>query len=600
MWTPTIITTVVLYFCHFQQVIASSSAEWTHRRASYDPITLPIHQIVARAPQAPSASADSIGNNATTGANNGTDASSAAVAGANATVVNSGYTPAHLSSNRQSYYVLIKLGEIFFRVALDTASSDLWILSSNCHDSSCGSVPKYPLAYHSPTFVAVNSTTGGGQTPFQASYADGTVATGFVAKEAVTIANLTVPDQAFALVTGSNVTMTDLTSGVLGLGFPRLSSIGRSVNGSTPFFVRLAQHGLLDYPMFGISMRNSTGYLTLGAIDASVVQNASLIGWNPVVEFPPLGTDSDPEYLQWAIPLTQISIGNTTFTAQPTYPAQTNNLSYALIDIGSSGIFGPYQDVSRIFASIDGARYVGPDGEWVVPCDTEALMSFEFGGRNYTLKPSDYLIGPVDTSPGLCLSWPRSTPPSSDGLDWQFGSPFLGAAYTIFSYGINSKEPPMIGLYPLQNDTVQVDTPAQLSSIFASESATINSALPNSLISPSSFTTPPYTFTESAPPPIGDTVSSGLAISTYVALLATELRNDSALPMITPPPSVTTLTLTNAEGLLTTSISTQSFEFVTLGVPPGWNAASQMTIPSILSMTITWTVLSLTSLNFIF
>lgn len=66
------------------------------------------------------------------------------------------------------------------------------------------------------------------------------------------------------LVTDSNVTFNDQVSGIFGLGFPRISSISKATN-STPFFTTLAYKGLLDYPLFALSlMKNGTGSLTLG------------------------------------------------------------------------------------------------------------------------------------------------------------------------------------------------------------------------------------------------------------------------------------------------------------------------------------------------
>jgi hypothetical protein len=139
----------------------------------------------------------------------------------------------------RSYYAVIKTGNISLRVALDTASSDLWIASSFCQSDTCTQVPKYPLTYESPTFVVVNDNT----TTFIAQYAQSStvfftnshnviVASGFVAGETIQVAGLTLASQVFALITDSNVTLTDHTSGIMGLGFPRLSSISTSVPNS--------------------------------------------------------------------------------------------------------------------------------------------------------------------------------------------------------------------------------------------------------------------------------------------------------------------------------------------------------------------------------
>lgn len=45
---------------------------------------------------------------------------------------------------------------------------------------------------------------------------------------------------------------------------------------------------------------------------------------------------------------------------------------------GTNGIFGPYQDVSRIFEAIDEARLVDADGEDMVWMGKTNLMWFEY------------------------------------------------------------------------------------------------------------------------------------------------------------------------------------------------------------------------------
>lgn len=76
-----------------------------------------------------------------------------------------------------SYYATIAAGNISFRLAVDTGSSDMLIASTDCTSAICRSVPRYPLKYQSPTFVSLEGNT----TTFNVSYADGTCASTLIA-----------------------------------------------------------------------------------------------------------------------------------------------------------------------------------------------------------------------------------------------------------------------------------------------------------------------------------------------------------------------------------------------------------------------------------
>jgi hypothetical protein len=131
----------------------------------------------------------------------------------------------------------------------------------------------------------------------------------------------------------------------------------------------------------------------------------------------------------------------------------------------------------------------------------------------------------------------------------------------------------MIGLYPLRNVTAMPDTADSVASLLSSISATVATTLPNFLVPTPTFTTPPYAFNTSITAPVDGIVSSGLATSTYKPILAQNAFNASAIPTISPLPTLVTLVVTDGSGLTVTSTSIQSMAAVTLGVPPGWNAA---------------------------
>ncbi|KAI0034553.1 aspartic peptidase domain-containing protein, partial [Vararia minispora EC-137] len=466
-----------------------------------------------------------------------------------------------------TYYTIMTVGNISFRAAIDTGSADFWLLSTGCTDNACNNLPKYPLLYDSPSFTAVN----GNSTQFNASFADTTRVSGFVARETVQLASLSVSQQAFGLANTSNVTLVDDVSGVLGLGFPRLSTIHSLAMNATPVFTTLAQQGSLVYPVFGVGLTRSApwGSLTLGAVDSTFVKNASLIGWNEVLPFEPFvgSTGNASSYLQWAITMSNITVGNQSIQPIPSYPQANRNKSIALIDVGTEGIFGPYQDVERIFSNVDTSRLVDDSGQWAIPCDTQATITFAFGDQNYTLLPSDFLIGPVSTNPSLCLSWPKASAPTGDGIDWQLGSAFLRTVYTIFGYGIANKEPPVIGFYPLQpsNATSPLQPLAQqsLSALFSSLSLTVATTLPNSLLSTPTPTVPSYIFNTSVA--TSSPVQSDLAASTYAPIFRSgRLADITDLPELVPGQ----VTITS-DGVVITSTVLPPTQSASLGSYPG-------------------------------
>jgi hypothetical protein len=159
----------------------------------------------------------------------------------------------------------------------------------------------------------------------------------------------------------------------------------------------------------------------------------------------------------------------------------------------------------------------------------------------------------------------------------------------LFSYGINSKEAPLIGFYALNNVTDIVEATA-VAAFLSSVSATVATTLPNALLSTPVFATPSYGFNASVIASTGGIVTSALATSTYSAIFGQKLANVTSLPAITPAPTVTTITLTDAQGAVTTTTSSL-VAAITLGVPPGWNAASGLRVPPFFS-TVPWLVLS--------
>lgn len=142
------------------------------------------------------------------------------------------------------------------------SSSDTWVVTDHCDSPECHGSPAYPLkTYRSPSFVTVNNN----QTMFNISFADTTSACHFVVHQIWKLmmfirclglycsrifqvrrpfsrwtrswyaSNTSEPSSdsntLLGMVTTSNLTLGQSVSGILGLGFPRLSRITTSIPG---------------------------------------------------------------------------------------------------------------------------------------------------------------------------------------------------------------------------------------------------------------------------------------------------------------------------------------------------------------------------------
>ena len=131
----------------------------------------------------------------------------------------------------------------------------------------------------------------------------------------------------------------------------------------------------------------------------------------------------------------------------------------------------------------------------------------------------------------------------------------------------------MVGFYALSNSSTSPESPQNISSYLSSASATIATTLPNFPLATPSPTTLSYIFNASVSASLGEIALSEHATSTYSPIVGPDFYNASALPTISPSPTVTTVVTTNSAGLSTTFTQAITQASITLGVPPGWNSS---------------------------
>ena len=155
---------------------------------------------------------------------------------------------------RQSLVLIVSTPAQNFYLIFDTGSADMWVAGQECTSSSCRSTQLFDSSASS-TF----SNTGDS---FEITYGSGNAA-GTEAKDTVTIAGFTVPNQEFGVVnqTSANVIRYPL-SGILGLAFESIAQTQ-----APPFWEAVMTSGQATEQTMGFFMKRYRGDLSASVIE---------------------------------------------------------------------------------------------------------------------------------------------------------------------------------------------------------------------------------------------------------------------------------------------------------------------------------------------
>ncbi|KAI0705835.1 acid protease [Cytidiella melzeri] len=332
-----------------------------------------------------------------------------------------------------AYLANMSIGAQDFMVLLDTGSSDLWVVSSDCSETDCRGVPKYQ---QTPT---LNSTS----TDFHLNYLLGAVS-GSVGTETVSLGPFEILDQVFAMANqteGLGLSSTG-NSGILGLSFPFEASIP-DTSGTTLLENLLSPFDDSDrYFAIKLGRDGTNSSFTVGQLDPSVVNSPNDITFTAVPSF------SHDIYDYWKMPLQYLTINSTHFPLS-TSSVPGASTPIAVFDTGTTLILGPSDDVDRFWMSVKGSRKT--DQGWQVRCDRAIAVGFVLGEGD-SLK--EYVIDPEDLSwmqGGKDGEWCTGGIQANDGVssgDWLLGDTFLRNVYIVHQVATGS-QPPQVGLMGL-------------------------------------------------------------------------------------------------------------------------------------------------------
>lgn len=359
------------------------------------------------------------------------------------------------TAHGQVFVTDIQFGTQSFKVVVDTGSSDTWVPQtgftcvnetddSTLDESACGFGATYNI---DDTFTQIQDEN------FKASYNDGETVIGIVGNETITLAGITVPSQEAGVVNLAAFHGDGVSSGILGLAFPSITSAFTGTDASTdqrnktgvpynPIFTAMFTSGLID-PVFSVSLnRDDTGEdglggsITFGGIPADVATTGSFATANlEVPNVQSIHTLHFPELQSYIITIDGIAIPGGGDRTKPA-PVVAGTSHQYIIDTGSSLNFFDSTSTAAINALFQPPATL-QQGAFFVDCNATGPsgIGVAIGGLTFELNSADLVVlAGLDPSQGCISGIQEGGNGESDGA-LVLGDVFLKSVLAVFDVG---------------------------------------------------------------------------------------------------------------------------------------------------------------------
>lgn len=367
--------------------------------------------------------------------------------------------PAPMASTLDGFWfdVQVQIDDQSFYLLVDTGSSDTWVAKtgyrciSKLNDTElpqdeCGWAPTFD---EPEGFEYIQNQT------FGVKYGTG-ISVGKMASANVTLAGITVPGQKVGIVESSTDQGDGLNSGILGLGYPNLTSAHHGLDNANdtvslltnravydPVFVTMYKKGLVDASWYSVAierprknaMTSPGGWLGLGELPAISHSSDWAVAAVEITEGIPDEYYDDGKPV---ITLMTLTVDSVTWGRGNTVKAslKTNTTKFqAVVDTGN-----PTNQLPAALATdINGA--FTPPGQWcedlgvyVVDCNATApQVGVAIDGRTFWHQAEDLVR--EDATSGICYST-VSTAAEEDDISLNFlGDAFLRNVVAVFDLG---------------------------------------------------------------------------------------------------------------------------------------------------------------------
>lgn len=358
----------------------------------------------------------------------------------------------------------VTFGNQTFKLLVDTGSSDTYVVRNDftcIHPKTNLQLPQaeclhVPQGYNeTSTYRLIPNKTFGVQ------YGNG-IASGVMAYEDITFAGVTVPGQEVGIVDHSTPMGDGTNSGLLGLGYPSLTSAhpGNHTDNTTffynrdsynPLFNTMYERGLIAEPFFSIALAHTPrnvstptfgGYLTLG--DLPPVAHDPKFATVPVEildNIPQNFTSGNRTRSYWAFKVSAVTYGSTVQVDLNTSTTSmtTNNEEFQVFtDTGNEMSFLPAVVVDPINALFDPPAVFNETlTAAIVDCDAKPpKFGVQIGDQTFYHEGQDLIY---QTGDGYCVS----SLVASEHVEFQgiqlniLGVSFLRNVVSVYDFGRN-------------------------------------------------------------------------------------------------------------------------------------------------------------------
>ncbi|KAJ7088254.1 acid protease [Mycena epipterygia] len=351
------------------------------------------------------------------------------------------------------YIADVTIGGQLFKLQVDTGSSDTWVAKKgfSCVDPGTGAPEPLQTCAFGPTFDPSKSKTFQSfpNVIFDITYGDGTFVHGPVGFDTVSIGGLSVTKQEIGVPNVAATFEDGVTSGILGLAFPALTSVFNTTDPTkvsfpenqlpyNPFFFSAIAQNKVKNPYFSVALNRPSfaaqlkdgddpnlGYLAFGGIVPVPVSKTAVTV--PLVEYL-VGTNPNPQYVFYGVHVDAY-----------TFPGSTSlsTAIVAIVDTGTTLNLVPDNVAAAFNAQFKPKAQLDPEsGLFIVNCNAKApAFSVTIGGKVFTVDPRDLILpaGTDDKGNLLCISGVTGNGPNVDTSIFVLGDVFLHNVVTTFA-----------------------------------------------------------------------------------------------------------------------------------------------------------------------